>query len=55
LGYNFCNSSSINFSIVLTLLGAKVAGYSLKPKQKLSFFNLANLKKEIYLSLTSAC
>jgi CDP-glucose 4,6-dehydratase len=38
------------FSIVLTLLGAKVAGYSLKPKQKLSFFNLANLKKEIYSS-----
>ena len=31
------------FSIFLNLLGAKVAGYSLKPDKKLNFFDLAKL------------
>jgi CDP-glucose 4,6-dehydratase len=32
------------FSILLNFLGAKIVGYSLKPDQKLNFFDLANLK-----------
>jgi CDP-glucose 4,6-dehydratase len=32
------------FSIFLNLLGAKIVGYSLKPDQKLNFFDLVNLK-----------
>ena len=32
------------FSIILNLLGAKIVGYSLKPIQKLNFFELANLE-----------
>jgi len=33
------------FAIFLNLLGAKVTGYSLKPKEKINFFRLANLNK----------
>ena len=33
------------FVILLNLLGAKVAGYSLKPNQKLNFYTLAKLNK----------
>ena len=36
------------FSIFLNLLGAKVAGYSLKPNAHLNFYDLAKLDKEIY-------
>ena len=36
------------FSIFLNLLGAKVAGYSLKPNTNLNFYDLAKLDKEIY-------
>ena len=39
------------FSILLNLLGAKVAGYSLKPDQKVNFFDLAKLNKEIDVSI----
>jgi CDP-glucose 4,6-dehydratase len=39
------------FSIFLNLLGAKVAGYSLKPDKKLNFFDLAKLNKEIHTSV----
>jgi CDP-glucose 4,6-dehydratase len=38
------------FSILLNLLGAKVAGYSLKPDQKVNLFDLAKLNKEIHTS-----
>ena len=33
------------FSILLSLLGAKVAGYSLRPEEKKNLFDLANLNK----------
>jgi CDP-glucose 4,6-dehydratase len=36
------------FSIFLNLLGAKVAGYSLKPNAHLNLYDLAKLDKEIY-------
>jgi CDP-glucose 4,6-dehydratase len=39
------------FSIFLKLLGAKVIGYSLKPSQKINFFDLANLKNFIDKSI----
>jgi CDP-glucose 4,6-dehydratase len=39
------------FSVFLNLLGAKVAGYSLKPNKKLNFFDLAKLNKEIHTSV----
>jgi CDP-glucose 4,6-dehydratase len=38
------------FSILLNLLGAKVAGYSLKPDQKVNLFDLAKLNKQIHTS-----
>jgi CDP-glucose 4,6-dehydratase len=38
------------FSILLTLLGAKVTGYSLRAKKK-NIFDLANLNNEIYKSI----
>lgn len=38
-------------SIFLNLLGAKVYGYSLKPKTKLNFYNLINLDKKIHKSI----
>ncbi len=36
------------FSIFLNLLGAKVAGYSLKPNNTLNLYNLAKLNKVVY-------
>jgi CDP-glucose 4,6-dehydratase len=33
------------FSIFLNLLGAEIAGYSLRPSQRLNFFELGNLEK----------
>jgi CDP-glucose 4,6-dehydratase len=39
------------FSIFLNLLGAKVTGYSLKPKAKENLFNLAKLNKELETSI----
>ena len=36
------------FSIFLNLLGAKVAGYSLKPNANLNFYDLVKLDKEIH-------
>jgi CDP-glucose 4,6-dehydratase len=39
------------FSILLNLLGAKVAGYSLRPEEKKNLFDLANLDKEIHKSI----
>ena len=39
------------FSILLSLLGAKVIGYSLKPKTKPNLYNLIKLDKIIYKSL----
>jgi CDP-glucose 4,6-dehydratase len=38
-------------SIFLKLLGAKVIGYSLKPSQKINFFDLANVKNFIDKSI----
>jgi CDP-glucose 4,6-dehydratase len=38
------------FSIFLNHLGAKVSGYSLKPNNKLNFYNLIKLNKQIYSS-----
>lgn len=40
------------FSIFLKLLGAKVAGYSLKPSHQPNFFDLVNLKSFIDVSTT---
>jgi CDP-glucose 4,6-dehydratase len=39
------------FSVFLNLLGARVAGYSLKPDKKLNFFDLAKLDKEVHTSI----
>ena len=39
------------FSIFLSLLGAKVYGYSLKPTTKLSFYSLINLRKHNHTSV----
>ena len=39
------------FSIFLNLLGAKVVGYSLKPTQKLNFFDLGNLERIFFKSI----
>jgi CDP-glucose 4,6-dehydratase len=39
------------FSIILNLLGAKIVGYSLKPTQKLNFFELANLESILEKSI----
>jgi CDP-glucose 4,6-dehydratase len=39
------------FSILLSLLGAKVAGYSLRPEEKKNLFDLANLNKEMHKSI----
>jgi CDP-glucose 4,6-dehydratase len=39
------------FSIFLNLLGAKVAGYSLKPNENPNLYNLAKLDKEIYKTI----
>jgi CDP-glucose 4,6-dehydratase len=39
------------FSIFLNLLGAKVAGYSLKPNANLNLYDLAKLDKEIYKNI----
>jgi CDP-glucose 4,6-dehydratase len=39
------------FSVFLNLLGARVAGYSLKPDKKLNFFDLAKLNKKIHTSI----
>jgi CDP-glucose 4,6-dehydratase len=39
------------FSVFLNLLGARVAGYSLKPSKKLNFFDLAKLDKEVHTSI----
>ena len=38
-------------SLMLTLLGAKVSGYSLKPNNKLNLFDLLQLKKKIHSSV----
>lgn len=38
------------FSVFLNLLGAKVSGYALKPNNKLDFYNLIKLNKQIYSS-----
>ena len=38
-------------SLMLTLLGAKVSGYSLKPNNKLNLFDLLQLKKKIHPSI----
>lgn len=38
------------FSIFLNYLGAKVSGYSLKPNNKLNFYNLIKLNKQIHSS-----
>ena len=39
------------FSLLLNLLGAKVAGYSLKPNTKLNLFDLAKLDRKIHTSI----
>ena len=39
------------FCILLNLLGAKVAGYSLKPKANLNLYDLAKLNKKIHKNI----
>ena len=39
------------FSLMLTLLGAKVSGYSLRPNNELNLYNLFQLKKKIHSSI----